>query len=186
VRAQELGAPFSPIPFTPGMLSDESPTSERRSSICDGGAVARSTSAGPSRRSRMVSTTTTSDTSCRRSVRRHDLHLVARAFAAARARRSRRRPSPACSTVAKRYAATIFRIHGICARRSSGVASRVALYSAYSSLRRLVRLGASHTTTTASGPLSRRSFCSMVVKPSVAWVGTPALFASAGSAKNAR
>ena len=30
-------APFSPMPFTPGMLSDESPISERRSSICAGG-----------------------------------------------------------------------------------------------------------------------------------------------------
>jgi hypothetical protein len=43
-----FAAPFSPIPFTPGMLSEGSPTRARRSSTRAGGTPKRSsTSAGP-------------------------------------------------------------------------------------------------------------------------------------------
>src|SRR5690606_9369920 len=72
-----------------------------------------------------------------------------------------------------------------CARKSSGIGGRCALYASNSSSRNVLP-GASKTMPISSGSSSLRSFCSMLSTPKTAPVGSPFEFDSGGSAWKAR
>ena len=76
---------------------------------------------------------------------------------------------------------------GICPEKASGVALRPALYSEYSSLRKVAR-ETSKATATCVGSSSRRTLISMATKPYTPLVCCPVLVEkfSAGRAKKAR
>ena len=69
-------------------------------------------------------------------------------------------------------ASSTSRISGTCPRNSSGVAERVALYSGYSTERKVCR-DTSNATPMCVGFSSRRVLMSIEVKPYTAFVGWP-------------
>ncbi len=162
-----FAAPFSPMPFTPGMLSEGSPTRARTSSSFDGGTPKRSSTAAASMRRPLPvsSISTPPPTSCIRSLSVETMQTSA-PFGAPATSVAITSSASKSSIVsigtpnASQISATI----GICAERSSGCLSRPALYSGNTRLRKLPPRG-SEATATWVGRSSRRTFASMVAKP---------------------
>ena len=128
-----FAAPFSPMPFTPGMLSLGSPTSERTSSSIAGGTPNRSSTASASmRRPFIVSRSTTSGpTSCIRSLSVETIPICAPAGAVStRVAITSSASKFGTSSRGTPNASQSSRTIGNWTVRSSGCASRPALYSA--------------------------------------------------------
>ena len=150
---QRLGG-FSPTPGTPGILSDESPISARKSMISSGGMPYLShTSCGPRIVLFMVLIRVTFGvTSCAMSLSPVLISTAWPAFSASSASVpiTSSASTPGVTNSGRPIALTMLCSGSICARRSSGIGGRCDLYSANRSSRKVFPL-ASNTTATWLG-----------------------------------
>ena len=158
--SSHLTAVLGPHLGTPGTLSTVSPTSVSQSTIRSGGTPNFSITAsrssgfgGPLSRVIVSTSTTLSSTSCARSLSPVATTVFMPRSLACRASVpiTSSASMPSIMTSGQPSARTSSWITGICLRRSSGIALRVALYSGYQSSRK-VGPGASKTTAPRRAP----------------------------------
>ena len=175
-----LVAVFSPMPGTPGMLSEASPMRPFRSGMSSGPkpylaiTCSRPNSSNSEMPFLVSSTLTLSDTSCSASLSPVTMSASKPAFSAWLATEPMMSSAsqPGSSSTSRPKAAAASRTTGIWTRRASSMGLRVALYSSYCWCLK-VGSGASKAHTTASGFSCSRSLTSMLQKPSTALVGVP-------------
>ena len=193
--ASHLAAVFGPHLSTPGTLSMASPISASRSTIWPARTPNLSiTAASESMRLPLMVLTSATDPApaagCRTSWAKSlsPVEMVTSRPCAAACSASVPITSSASTPCSRRIgmpsAATISIIGSICARSSSGIGGRLALYSGYISSRKVLP-GASTTKAMCSG-FSFRWPRSMLTTPNSAPVGSPAALVSGGSAWKAR
>ena len=187
--ASHLAAVFGPHFSTPGTLSTVSPISASRSTIWPARTPNLSiTAASASIRLPLMVLTrpTPGRTSWAKSLSPVEM-VTARPSPAARSARvpiTSSASTPCSRRIGMPSAPTISSIGSTCARSSSGIGGRFALYWGYSSSRKVLP-GASTTKAMCSG-FSFRWPRSMLTTPNSAPVGSPAALDSGGSAWKAR
>ncbi len=187
--ASHFAAVFGPHLGTPGMLSTLSPISARKSMIWSARTPNFSTTAASesSLPPLMVLTSATPGrTSWAKSLSLVEMvtSMPARAPCTASVPITSSASTPSTRRIGKPNACTICSIGSTCARSSSGIGGRFALYCGSRSSRKVLP-GASITNAANSG-FSFRCARSMLTTPNSAPVGSPAALVSGGNAWKAR